>query len=229
MAAHALRNPLSAIRMATVTLKHPRVDDIVRAAQHEVIQRQTAHMARLIDDLLDGSRVGAGEFRLQRTSLDLRVIIADAADACRHALDAKHQRLRTALAPGPASVNGDSQRLTQVFSNLINNASRRAPPGGDIELSMAHGNDELEIRVAHRGVGISAEALPHIFDLFTLDTNVPLDESGLGIGLAVVHELVRAHGGSVRASSAGKDEGTEFVVELPAALAPVAPAATTTA
>jgi diguanylate cyclase (GGDEF)-like protein len=225
MAAHALRNPLSAIRMATVTLKHPRADEIVRAAQHEVIQRQTAHMARLIDDLLDGSRVGAGEFRLQRSALDLRVIVADAADACRHAIDAKHQRLRVELAPGPANVDGDPQRLTQVFSNLINNASRRAPPGGDVQLTMTHGSGQLEIRVAHQGVGISAEALPHIFDLFTLDTNVPLDESGLGIGLAVVHELVKAHGGSVSAKSAGRDQGSELTVVLPVA-AVAAPAST---
>ncbi|MDQ6640302.1 MAG: diguanylate cyclase [Pseudomonadota bacterium] len=219
MAAHALRNPLSAIRMAVVTLKHPRADDIVRAAQHDVIQRQTAHMARLIDDLLDGSRVGAGEFRLHCTSLDLRVIVADAADACRHAIDAKRQRLRVELAPGPAAVHGDPQRLTQVFSNLINNASRRAPAGGDIVLTTVGAGADLVIRVAHEGVGIAPEALPHIFDLFALDTNVPLDDSGLGIGLAVVHELVKAHGGNVTARSEGDDRGTEFVVCLPAATA----------
>ena len=95
------------------------------------------------------------------------------------------------------SVHGDPQRLTQVFSNLLNNASRRTPAGGDILLAMAAGDDQVAISVAHEGVGIAPDALPHIFDLFTLDTNVPIDESGLGIGLAVVHELVKAHGGSV--------------------------------
>lgn len=220
MAAHALRNPLSAIRLAAATLRHPKADDAVRATQHDVIQRQTAHMARLIDDLLDGSRVGAGEFRLQFSALDLGVIVADAVDASRHAIDAKRQRLRVELAPGPTTVRGDPQRLTQVFSNLLNNASRRTPPGGDIVLAMAAGGDQLVISVAHEGVGIAREALPHVFDLFTLDTNVPLDESGLGIGLAVVHELVRAHGGSVTASSDGNDRGTEFVVRLPGSPAP---------
>ena len=220
MAAHALRNPLSAIRMAAATLKHPKADNTVRTAQHEVIQRQTAHMARLIDDLLDGSRVGAREFRLQFSTLDLRVIVADAVDACRHAIDAKRQRLRLELEPGPAPVHGDPQRLTQVFSNLLNNASRRAPPGGDIVLAMVAGDDQLAIRVAHEGVGISPEALPHIFELFSLDTNMPLDESGLGIGLAVVNELVKAHGGTVSARSDGDDRGTEFVVRLPSAPAP---------
>jgi signal transduction histidine kinase len=174
-------------------------------------------MARLIDDLLDGSRIGVGEFRLQSSTLDLGMIITEAVDACRHAIDTKRQRLRIELAPGMAGVNGDPQRLTQVFSNLLNNASRRTPPGGDIVLAMAAGDDQVAISVAHEGVGIAPDALPHIFDLFSLDTNVPLDESGLGIGLAVVHELVKAHGGSVTARSDGEDRGTEFVVRLPRA------------
>ena len=223
MAAHALRNPLSAIRMAAATLRHPKADDAMRAAQHDVIQRQTAHMARLIEDLLDGSRVGTGRFRLQRSTLDLGAIVADAVDGFRHAIDAKRQRLHIELAPAPTLVDGDPQRLTQVFGNLLSNASRRAPPGGDIALTMVDSGDQLAICVAHEGIGISAEMLPHIFDLFTLDTNVPVDESGLGIGLAVVHELVKAHGGSVVATSAGLEHGTEFVVRLPRV--PAAPAA----
>ena len=217
MAAHALRNPLSAIRMAAVTLQHPRMDDALRAAQHDVIQRQSTHMARLLDDLLDGSRVGAGEFRLQCSHLELGGILNDAIDGCRHAIDKKRQCLRVELAPGPATVHGDPQRLTQVFSNLLNNASRRSPPEGDILLAMALGADQVVVTVADRGVGIAPEALPHIFDLFALDPNVPVDESGLGIGLAVVHELVKAHGGTVAASSAGKDLGSEFIVRLPLA------------
>ena len=227
MAAHALRNPLSAIRMAAATLKHPKADDIVRSAQHDVIQRQTAHMARLIDDLLDGSRVGAGEFRLQCSTLDLGRIVGEAVDACRHAIDTKRQRLRVELTPGMTRVHGDPQRLTQVFSNLLNNASRRTPAGGDILLTMAAGDDQVAISVAHEGVGIAPDALPHIFDLFSIDTNMPIDESGLGIGLAVVHELVKAHGGSVSARSDGDDRGTEFVVRLPRPRNERVPAAST--
>ncbi|HEY3635940.1 MAG TPA: diguanylate cyclase [Caldimonas sp.] len=219
MAAHALRNPLSAIRMANATLRHPRADEAMCALQHDVIQRQTAHMARLIDDLLDGSRVGAGQFRLECSQLDLSDILAEAIDACRHAIDAKQQRLRVDLGASPATVHGDPQRLTQVFANLLNNASRRSRPGGDILLAMTTGADQVMVTVADRGVGIAPEALPHIFDLFTLDTNLPVDESGLGIGLAVVHELVRAHSGNVAASSAGKDLGSEFIVRLPLAIA----------
>jgi signal transduction histidine kinase len=219
MAAHALRNPLSAIRMANVTLRYPQADEAMRAMQHDVIQRQTAHMARLIDDLLDGSRVGAGRFRLECSPLDLADILAEAIDACRHAIDAKHQRLRVELGARGATVHGDPQRLTQVFTNLLNNACRRSRLGGDILLAMTTGADQVTVTVADRGVGIAPEALPHIFDLFALDTNLPVDESGLGIGLAVVHELVRAHGGTVAASSAGKDLGSEFIVRLPLAAA----------
>jgi diguanylate cyclase (GGDEF)-like protein len=215
MAAHALRNPLSAIRMATATLLHPRVDEGLRVAQHLVIQRQTALMARLIDDLLDGSRVGVGEFRLQCSDLPLDGIVAAAVDACRHAIDAKHQALRVALPEEAPIVNGDPQRLIQVFGNLLNNASRRAPQGGELALTVQAIDGVARVAVTHDGVGISAEALPHVFDLFSVDTDVPIDESGLGIGMAVVHALVKAHGGSVDAHSGGRDRGSEFVVRLP--------------
>ena len=104
-----------------------------------------------------------------------------------------------------------------MFSNLLNNASRRSPAGGDILAGDGAGDDQVAISVAHEGVGIAPDALPHIFDVFALDTNVPIDESGLGIGLAVVHELVKAHGGNVTARSDGDDRGTEFVVRLPRA------------
>jgi diguanylate cyclase (GGDEF)-like protein len=219
MAAHALRNPLSAIRVAAMTMQHPRADDAMRASQHEIIQRQSAYMARLIDDLLDGSRVGAREFRLQCSHLELAGILRDAIAACRHAIDRKQQRLRVELDASPAIVHGDPQRLTQVFSNLLNNASRRSHPGADILLETTCGADQVVVTIADHGVGIAPEELPHIFDLFALDTSIPVDESGLGIGLAVVHELVKAHGGTVSASSAGRDLGSEFIVRLPLAAA----------
>jgi diguanylate cyclase (GGDEF)-like protein len=217
MAAHALRNPLSAIRVAATTMQHPRLDDATRATQHDILQRQSAYMARLIDDLLDGSRVGAREFRLQRSHLELAGILRDAIAACRHALDKKEQRLRLELDPALAIVHGDPQRLTQVFSNLLNNASRRSHPGGDILIETRCSADQVVVTVADHGVGIAPDELPHIFDLFALDTSVPVDEHGLGIGLAVVHELVKAHGGTVSASSAGRDLGSEFIVRLPLA------------
>ena len=217
MASHALRNPLSAMRMATATLTHPKASDSARVGQYGVIERQTSLMARLIDDLLDGTRVGAREFRLRSSDLRLDVILAAALDACRHVIDAKQQALRLELPTEPAEVHGDSQRLTQVFSNLLNNASRRATLGGEIAVTMQVDGAEVIVRVANDGVGIAAEALPRTFDLFTLDTNMPLGDAGLGIGLAVVHELVRAHGGTVSANSEGEKSGSEFVVRLPRA------------
>ena len=215
MASHALRTPLSAIRMATASLAHPKLSEPVRVRQHERIERQTTQMVRLIDDLLDGSRVGAGEFRLRRSEVRLDVMLNVALDACRHVIDAKEQRLSVELPDEPALVNGDPQRLTQVFSNLLNNASRRARPGGAVAVTMRAEGDELVVSVANDGVGIAAEAMARVFDLFAVDHNVPPDESGLGIGLAVVQELVRAHGGTVSVRSAGEAHGSEFEVRLP--------------
>jgi len=217
MAAHALRNPLSAIRMATSLLSDPRVDAAAKERQLRLVQRQTALIARLIEDLLDGSRVGTGEFRLQRRDLQLDAILGVAADACSHAIDAKKQRLIVKAPPEPAVVHGDPQRLIQVFGNLLNNASRRSPPGGAVSLTTRLEGRQIVVTVADEGSGIAPEVLAGIFDLFAVDTEVPLEDSGLGIGLAVVRALAEAHGGSVGASSSQLDRGSEFVVRLPRA------------
>jgi diguanylate cyclase (GGDEF)-like protein len=217
MAAHALRNPLSAIRMAATLLSDSRVDGPVKERQLQLVQRQAALIARLIDDLLDGSRVGTGEFRLQRRELQLDAILGVAADACRHAIDAKQQRLEVQTPAEPAVVNGDPQRLIQVFSNLLNNASRRSPPGGKVSLETRFDAQQVVVSVVDEGAGIAPEILTGIFDLFAVDTQVPLEEAGLGIGLAVVRALAEAHGGSVGANSSQEGRGSEFVVRLPRA------------
>jgi len=217
MAAHALRNPLSAIRMATSLLSDSRVNPGAKERQLQLVQRQAALIARLVDDLLDGSRVGTGEFRLQRRELQLDAILSVAADACRHAIDAKQQRLQLDAPAESAIVYGDPQRLTQVFSNLLNNASRRSPPGGTVTLTTRFDGYQVVITVADEGPGIAPEVLAGIFDLFAVDTQVPLEESGLGIGLAVVRALAEAHGGSVGAMSAQGGRGSQFVVRLPRA------------
>ena len=217
MAAHALRNPLSAIRMATSLLADPRVNATARERQLQLLQRQAALIARLVDDLLDGSRVGTGEFRLQRRDLQLDAILGVAAEACRHAIDAKEQRLVLDVGDAPAIVNGDPQRLIQVFGNLLNNASRRSPVGGAVTLSTHVDGHQVVITVADEGAGIAPEVLASIFDLFAIDTQVPLEESGLGIGLAVVRALAEAHGGSVGAKSSQSGRGSEFIVRLPRA------------
>ena len=215
MAAHALRNPLLATRMAVASLRRRHLDVAVQSNLYEVVLRQNDHMVRLINDLLDGSRVGAGEFRLRRSDVRLDRAVALAVDACRHAIDAKQQHLRVTVPAERIIVLGDLQRLVQAFGNLLNDASRRSPHGGEISVTVAAGGNEAMATVASDGVGIAPEVLPHIFDLFTVDTNLPLDESGLGIGLPVAHELIKSHGGRIAASSHGKDLGSEFVVRLP--------------
>ncbi|MCE9658879.1 MAG: diguanylate cyclase [Burkholderiales bacterium] len=215
MAAHALRNPLSAIRMATTLLSDSRIEGPMKERQLQLVQRQAALIARLIDDLLDGSRVGAGEFRLQRRELQLDSILGVAADACRHAIDAKQQRLVVRAPVEPALVNGDPQRLIQVFSNLLNNASRRSPAGGAVTLTTQVEARRIVVTVADEGTGIAPDVLAGIFDLFAVDTQVPLEEAGLGIGLAVVRALAEAHGGSVGVNCGPGDRGSEFVVRLP--------------
>ena len=222
MAAHALRNPLSAIRMAASLLSDPRIGEPAKARPLQLVQRQAALMARLIDDLLDGSRVDTGEFRLQCRDLQLDALLGAAADACRHAIDAKQQRLILQEPAEPALVHGDPQRLIQVFGNLLNNASRRSPPGGTVSLTTTVTVNELIVTVADEGAGIEPEVLAGIFDLFAVDTHIPLEESGLGIGLAVVRALAEAHGGSVGASSSADNRGGEFVVRLPRGGVPTA-------
>jgi diguanylate cyclase (GGDEF)-like protein len=214
-AAHAMRTPLSVIRMTAATLSGAVTVRSAASKQQEVLERQTAHLARLIADLLDGSLVGGGEFKLDCGSLDIDAIVGVAVDACRHAIAHKRQRLHRQPSPRKVMLHGDPMRLTQVFSNLLNNASRRTADGGDIWLTTAVAGDEVQVTVSDNGAGISPQALPRIFDLFVLDAQASVDDPGLGIGLAVVKELVKAHGGSVEASSGGKDLGSEFVVSLP--------------
>ncbi|MEO7851833.1 MAG: diguanylate cyclase [Rubrivivax sp.] len=215
MATHALRNPLSAIRVATSLISDARVTAAAKELQRQRVQRQIELLARLVDDLLDGSRVGIGEFRLQRRDLQLETILGTAVDTCRHALDAKELRLVLEASSEPTVVNGDPQRLIQMFGNLLNNASRRSPPGSAVTLATRIEGHQVVITVADQGASIEPGVLAGIFDLFAIDTQVPLEQSGLGIGLAVVRALAQAHGGSVSARSSDAGLGSRFIVRLP--------------
>ncbi len=226
MVAHELRNPLTPILQAAELLHRPLTDDPRLARLQGVIKRQVTHMARLIDDLLDGSRISTGKFRLERGSVDLANIIGVAVETCQPAMDARLQRFTMQSPPGPLDVYGDSVRLTQIFSNLLDNASKYTPTGGTIALDVKVIDDTIAITVSDNGIGITAAALPRVFDLFAQDPHaLALHSGGLGIGLAVVSELVEAHGGTVVGDSAGKDLGSEFVVTLPMAGSPAATAA----
>ena len=162
MAAHAMRTPLSVIRMTAATLPR-RAADSDSSRSHEVLKRQTAHLARLIDDLLDGSLIGGGEFKLDCSDLDIDSIVSAAVDVCRHSMDSRRQRLRVQPSTTKAMVHGDPMRLAQVFSNLLNNASRRSPEGGDVWLTTAVVGPEVHISVSDDGPPLSAEAAANRF------------------------------------------------------------------
>jgi signal transduction histidine kinase len=215
MAAHELRNPLLPLRLATKLITRERTDEQLVKLQ-ETIDGQVNHMARLIGDLLDGSRISTGKFRLERRVTDVAGVLDLAVETCQSAMETRHHHFERAGPAGPFSVNGDAVRLLQVFSNMLENAAKYTPEGGEISLTTAALGDKLSITVSDNGIGITAQALPHVFELFVQDQHATAhDQGGLGIGLAVVRELVEAHGGTVVATSAGKDLGSSFVVTLP--------------
>jgi CheY-like chemotaxis protein/two-component sensor histidine kinase len=183
------------------------------------------HMTELIDDLLDVSRVTRGLVQLEMQPVDLQAVVAGAVEQARPLIESRRHTLALALDPVPAWVEGDRTRLVQILANLLNNAAKYTPQGGTITLALEHVTTPAEsfVRLAVRdtGVGISAELLPHVFDLFTQAERTPdRAQGGLGLGLALVRSLVQLHGGRVRASSAGVGQGSTFVVELPLAAAP---------
>ncbi len=220
--AHELRNPLTPILQAAELMCRPTTDDPRLVRLQGVIKRQVAHMTRLIEDLLDGTRISTGKFHLERGTVDLASVLAAAAETCRPAMMQRLQHFAMGATHGPIPVHGDEVRLTQVFTNLLDNASKYTPTGGVISLVTDTIEGYVVVTVLDNGVGITEEALPKIFDLFVQDAHaLQIHSGGLGIGLAVVRELVEAHGGTVVAISAGRDRGSRFVVTLPMEAAPV--------
>ena len=217
MVAHELRNPLTPIRLAASLLIDRQTNDELSLARLQVIiDDQVTHMSRLISDLLDGSRIRTGKLRLERSSVDIIGVLRLALETCRPLMESRGQRITVELPASPLKFQGDRVRLTQIFSNLLDNASKYTPQGGEIALALVVRDRSMAIIVSDNGIGISAEAMPHVFDLFVQDARA-LDHSsgGLGIGLAVVRELVEAHQGTVTGNSAGRNLGSEFVVTLP--------------
>jgi diguanylate cyclase len=216
MVAHELRNPLLPLRLAVHMLAQARCDEAKFAALQVTIASQVAHMGRLIGDLLDGSRVSAGKFRLERSPIEIGPVVATAIETVKPAMDARKQRFTATLPAGPLRIHGDAMRLVQAIGNLLENAAKYTPEGGAIALAVLPRGAMIEISIADDGIGISGESLPHVFELFVQDKHaVAVSREGLGIGLAVVRDLVEAHGGSVVANSAGLGHGSEFVVLLP--------------
>jgi two-component system CheB/CheR fusion protein len=227
--AHELRNPMAPIRYAAAMLRQD-VPAARQAHAREVIERQSAHMSRLLDDLLDMSRITRNAIDLQRTRIDLRSVVAQAVETTQAAFAEREHRLAVSLPDEPVWVHGDATRLLQVLGNLLDNAAKYTAPGGDVSVSVQREGTQAAISVRDSGEGLPAEALATVFDLFS---RVPHkhgnDPGGLGIGLAVVKQLVELHGGSVRADSAGPGKGATFSVRLPLDLRPAAQGAGTAA
>ncbi len=225
MLAHELRNPLAPIRNAVEVLKRRGMPDGETQWARGVIERQTHHLSRLVDDLLDVSRVTQGKVRLEKEPVEMATVIARAVETSRPLIDSRHHELFVSLPQEPAYVEGDVIRLAQVVSNLLNNAAKYTEDGGKIWLSATVEAESLIVRVRDTGVGISPEEMAQVFNLFSQSTR-SLDRSkgGLGIGLTLVRNLVELHGGSVEAYSAGIGQGSEFTVRLPLTTAAAASA-----
>ena len=213
---HELRNPLAAISNAVTVLGSGDLDGRTFEKARAVIERQCGQVSRLLEDLLDVSRVTRRKIELRKECLDLCSVIADAVDVVRPQVDAARQTLVVKTAATPIAVDGDPVRLQQIVVNLLSNASKYSQADDSIELSADIDRSEAVIRVRDHGIGLSAEMLDAVFEPFVqLQSSLDRAEGGLGLGLAIVDGLVRLHGGAVRAASAGKGKGSEFSVRLP--------------
>ena len=221
MLAHELRNPLAPIRTGLDLLEMEGVDDETVRWTRTMLKRQVEHMARLVDDLLDVSRIMRGKIQLRKERIDLATVLERSIETARPIIDAQDHELIVALPSSPVWIEGDSVRLSQVVGNLLNNAAKYNDKAGHIWLTAAREQDEAVIRVRDDGVGIAPEAMPHIFELFMqVDQSIERSQGGLGIGLTLARNLVQMHGGTIQSHSAGRGLGSEFVVRLPVHAAP---------
>ena len=216
LVAHELRNPLAPIRYALATWRKPETTPEQRKRAEEIFDRQLTQMARLLDDLLDISRITRHSLELKRTAIEPKTVVSVAVETARPLLDAKRHTLELDLPqPGP-SLQGDPGRLAQVFSNLLINAAKYTDEGGKIRLRAVQEGGQMVFTVSDNGIGIAPDMLPRVFDLFAqADTALERAQGGLGVGLALVRGLVDLHGGSIEARSEGIGCGSEFVVRLP--------------
>ena len=216
MLSHELRNPLSPLRNASHLLMQGETTDPKIVWSRGVIERQLKHMIRLVDDLLDVSRIARGKIVLLSEPVKLCDVIATAVETVQPLLEQKRQNLQIEAADPELSVRGDPVRLAQVVGNLLHNAAKYTGDEGQIVLLTRARNGRAEIVVQDTGIGIAPEAMPRIFELFTqIPSERTATTGGLGIGLALVRALVELHGGEIHAASAGMDQGSEFTVRLP--------------
>jgi PAS domain S-box-containing protein len=218
MLAHELRNPLAPIRNALHILQMDGANGEIATQARDMMERQVAQMVRLVDDLMDVSRITRGKINLVHERLELARVIDGALETSRPLIEAAKHELAVELSAEPLAVVGDLTRLAQVVSNLLNNAAKYTPEGGHIRLLVAREGEQAVIRVRDDGMGIAPAMLPRIFDMFTqADKTLNRAQGGLGIGLTLVRRLVEMHGGQVEAHSEGAGRGSEFVIRLPLA------------
>ena len=214
--AHELRNPLAPIRNALEIMRLVGSDPAGVEKSRQMIDRQVRQLVRLIDDLLDVSRITRGKLALKYETLDLRDVVTAAAEQSQPLLDKAGVQLKLQLSAAVVSCVGDRVRLAQVVANLLNNAAKYTEPGGTATVTLEATPGAATIRVADTGVGLPAEVVPRVFDLFTqVDRTLNRSQGGLGIGLALVKKFVEMHGGTVCAASAGVGQGATFTVTLP--------------
>jgi signal transduction histidine kinase len=218
MLAHELRNPLVPIRNAVYLLRHSRPDTVDVGQVSDVMERQVEHLAELIDGLMDISRITRGRIELRKSYVDLASIMQRAVEISRPHIESARQALSVVLSSEPLILDADATRLVQVVTNLLNNASKYTEPDGRIELVATRDGRDAVLCVCDTGIGMPADMLAHIFELFVqVPGAVERAQGGLGIGLALVKSLVELHGGRVEAHSAGPGHGSEFRVHLPLA------------
>jgi signal transduction histidine kinase/CheY-like chemotaxis protein len=214
--AHELRNPLAPIRNALSVLKVARDDREVLDRARAMMERQVGQMVRLIDDLLDVSRISRGKLKLRRERVELAPMIRQAAETCRPMAECARHEITLTLPPQPLYLNADPIRLTQVFSNLLDNACKFTKDAGRISLSVERQGSDVVVAVKDNGIGISRDKIDSIFELFSqVDRTLEKSQGGLGIGLTLVKRLVELHGGSIEVRSEGLGKGSEFIVRLP--------------
>jgi signal transduction histidine kinase/ActR/RegA family two-component response regulator len=216
MLAHELRNPLAPVRNGLYILRMPNADGTARARVVQMMEQGVQSLVRMVDDLLDVSRITRGKIQLRKEIVHLATAVGHAVEMVRPLVEAQQHILSVALPPEPICLEADPTRLEQVLCNLLNNAARYTQPGGRIDLTVERERGVVVVRVRDTGIGIAAELLPRVFDLFTqADHSLARSQGGLGIGLTLVRKLVEMMGGTVTARSEGLGRGSEFVVRLP--------------
>ncbi len=214
--AHELRNPLAPIRNGLQVMKLAGVQVAAVEQTRSMMERQLTHMVRLVDDLMDVSRITRGHLELRKERVSLAAVLHSALEASRPLIEHMGHELTVTVPEQPIMVDADMTRLSQVFMNLLNNAAKYGEPGGLIQLDVEHCGSDVAVRVKDTGIGIAADELPRIFEMFTqTDRASEKSQGGLGIGLALAKRLVEMHGGEVEARSEGPGKGSEFVVRLP--------------